>query len=102
KRKMNNTDMKGMPALPSGRDMDNMSRMDMGQNRNGDTVIFNYDMLKSLHPTNFDTNAHPVRHLTFNLTGSMWRYIWSINGKTLSEKDSIEIKKGEVLLITMN
>lgn len=78
-----------------------MSGMNMGKTPQNDSVIFNYDMLKALHPTNFDTVDHPVRHLTFNLTGSMWRYIWSINGKTLSEKDSIQVKEGEILRITM-
>lgn len=97
-------DMQGMNM----HNMDNMQGMDMSgmnmddQNNKGDSVIFNYDMLQALHPTDFDTSKHPVRHLTFNLTGSMWRYIWSINGKTLSEKDSILVKKGEVLRITMN
>lgn len=67
-----------------------------------DSIIFNYDMLQALHPTGFDTTIHPVRHLTFNLTGSMWRYIWSINGKTLSEDDSIQVKQGEILRITLN
>lgn len=92
--------------------MDNMKSMDMSDtNRNmntdngmakkGDSVIFNYDMLKALHSTNFDTSLHHVRNLTFNLTGSMWRYNWSINGKTLSERDSIQIQEGEVLRITM-
>ncbi len=43
-----------------------------------------------------------VRSLVFNLTGNMWRYIWSINGKTLSESDKIRINKGEVVRITLN
>lgn len=43
-----------------------------------------------------------VRSLVLNLTGNMWRYIWSINGKTLSESDKIKIKKGEVVRITLN
>lgn len=43
-----------------------------------------------------------VRSLVFNLTGNMWRYTWSINGKTLSESDKIKIKKGEVVQITLN
>ncbi|SFV27901.1 multicopper oxidase domain-containing protein [Thermoflavifilum thermophilum] len=67
-----------------------------------DSIIFNYDLLQALHSTAFDTLQHPVRHLTFNLTGSMWRYIWSINGKTLSEDDSIQVKQGEILRITLN
>ena len=82
-------------------DMD-MNGMKMDKNKQDDSVIFNYNMLQALHPTAFDTTKHPVRHLTFNLTGSMWRYIWSINGKTLSEKDSIQVHKGEILHITMN
>jgi len=62
---------------------------------------FNYDMLRSLRPTAFDTARHSVRELTFRLTGTMWRYNWSINGKRLSEEDSIQVHEGEVLRITM-
>ena len=80
-----------------------MKGMDMKNSRsNGETAVFNYDSLRALHSTEFDTILHPVRELTFNLTGSMWRYIWSINGKTLSEDDSIQVRKGEILRITMN
>ncbi|MEO1022298.1 MAG: multicopper oxidase domain-containing protein [Bacteroidota bacterium] len=46
--------------------------------------------------------ADSIRSLTFNLTGNMWRYIWSMNGKTLSETDKIKIRKGEVVRITLN
>ena len=91
-----------MPGMNmSGMNMDSTKDMS-GMNMNGtDSVIFNYDMLRALHPTNFDTILHPIRHLTFNLTGSMYRYIWSINGKTLSEDDSIQVKLGEILEITL-
>ncbi|MBS1520654.1 MAG: multicopper oxidase domain-containing protein [Bacteroidetes bacterium] len=82
--------------------MSSMAGMKMGKLQQDDSVIFNYNMLRALHPTAFDTTGHQVRHLTFNLTGSMWRYNWSINGKTLSEKDSILVHKGEILRITMN
>ncbi len=43
-----------------------------------------------------------LRSLTFNLTGNMWRYTWSINGKELSASAKIKIKKGEVVQITLN
>ena len=62
---------------------------------------FNYDMLRARHPTNFDTAQHSLRQLTFRLTGTMWRYNWSINGKRLSEQDSIQVHEGEILRITM-
>jgi CopA family copper-resistance protein len=91
--KMDNTGMHDMS-------MDNMNMSPDSSKK--DSVIFNYNMLHALHPTSYDTTGHMVRHLTFNLTGSMWRYIWSINGKTLSEDDSIQVKEGEILFITMN
>lgn len=81
--------------------MHDMKNMTKDTAQNSDRIVFNYDMLKALHPTAYDTTNRDVRHLTFNLTGSMQRYIWSINGKTLSEKDSIKIHKGEVLYITL-
>lgn len=105
--------MKGsMAAMP---DMGSMAGMDMSTDSASmnesmgmssmvqapqDSVL-NYDMLRALHSTAFRA-GHPLRQLTFNLTGSMWRYSWSINGKTLSEDDSIEVHQGEVLRITLN
>lgn len=62
---------------------------------------FTYDSLRALHPTSLDTSGHPVRRLTFRLTGSMWRYQWSINGKALSAADSILVHQGEILRIRM-
>src|SRR5699024_9510996 len=102
--KMRNMDMDNM-KMPSDTSrpmqMKGMKNMSM-DHRKDDMVIFNYDMLKALHPTAYDTTKHPVKHLTFNLTGSMWRYMWSINGKPLSEKDSIRVKEGQILRITLN
>lgn len=67
----------------------------------GSIVAFNYDMLRALHPTAFQSKGQPFRSLTFTLTGSMWRYDWSINGKVLSEADSIQVRSGEILRITL-
>jgi CopA family copper-resistance protein len=95
-------DMQDMHMNNDTSDMNDMPGMQMKKPEvSEDSMIFNYDMLKSLHPTQFGS-SHQVRHLTFNLTGSMWRYIWSINGKTLSQDDSIQVHQGEVLRITMN
>lgn len=62
---------------------------------------FSYDILKSPSKTKLD-HRKPVREVELNLTGNMWRYIWSMNGKTLSEVDKIKIKKGEVVRVTLN
>ncbi len=66
---------------------------------------YNYDYLKSPAKTTIPTDPNgerPVRRILLNLTGNMWRYIWSMNGVPLSEADKIKIKKGEVVRITLN
>ena len=62
---------------------------------------FNYDQLKSEAKTTL-RNLNNLKQINFDLTGNMWRYVWSINGKTLSEVDMIKIKKGEAVRITLN
>jgi FtsP/CotA-like multicopper oxidase with cupredoxin domain len=53
-----------------------------------------YDSLRSPDSTAL-SDKHPVREIRLELTGDMERYVWSINGKVLSEADMIRIKKGE-------
>ena len=66
---------------------------------------YNYNYLKSPQKTTIPTDPDaqtPVRNILLNLTGNMWRYIWSLNGVPLSEADKIKIKKGETVRITLN
>ncbi len=62
---------------------------------------YSNSILKSKKQTTIHS-GDSLRHLTFNLTGNMWRYVWSINGKTLSASDKIKINKGEVVQVTLN
>ncbi|MDA3822132.1 MAG: multicopper oxidase domain-containing protein [Bacteroidales bacterium] len=62
---------------------------------------YNYDYLKSPEKTNFSQDK-PVKEVLLNLTGNMWRYIWSMNGVPLSEAVKIKIEKGQVVRITLN
>lgn len=62
---------------------------------------YNYDYLKSPVKTSFDKDR-PRKDVILNLTGNMWRYIWSMNGVPLAEADKIKIKKGEVVRFTLN
>ena len=55
-----------------------------------------YPLLKSTAPTQLNPRW-PLREMTLRLTGDMKRYIWSFNGKTLSEESTILVKKGEIL-----
>lgn len=64
-------------------------------------VGYTISSIKAAEKNNFH-HADSIRHLTFNLTGNMWRYVWSFNGKTLSASNKIAIKKGEVVRITLN
>ncbi|MFT4831923.1 MAG: FtsP/CotA-like multicopper oxidase with cupredoxin domain [Psychroserpens sp.] len=65
-----------------------------------DFVTLNYGMLKAPYPTTLPKDA-PVRELSFELTGNMNRYVWSMDNKVLSESDKILIKKGENVRITL-
>lgn len=60
---------------------------------------FSYQELRSLKP---QTPASSLKEITLNLNGNMWRYVWSMNNKTLSESDKIQIKRGERLRITLD
>lgn len=59
-----------------------------------------YAELVSPEPTVI-AGTRPVREVVLHLTGDMERYVWSMNGKTLSEQHEIPIKKGEVVRFVM-
>ena len=98
----------GSPLIPKGEikkgkmpEMD-MKNMDHSNHSPGNTdiVTLNYAMLKSPTKTTLPKDA-PIRELTFELTGNMNRYVWSMDNKVLSETDKILIKKGEIVRITL-
>jgi CopA family copper-resistance protein len=89
------------------KEMDKMPEMDKDQmdhskhnSSNSEIVTLNYVMLKSTVKTTLSPEA-PIRELKFELTGNMNRYVWSMDNKVLSEIDKIQIKKGEIVSITM-
>jgi CopA family copper-resistance protein len=84
KKEMNMNSMEGMK-------MNDMAGMDMKMEMPGE---FNYNMLRSLHPTTLDSSLVP-REVKLALTGNMLRYVWSFDFKTLSAADKILIRKGE-------
>lgn len=60
-------------------------------------VTLNYNMLQSV--TKSTLPEVPFREFTFELTGNMNRYVWTMDNKTISETDKILIKKGENIRI---
>ncbi|MEO5978616.1 MAG: multicopper oxidase domain-containing protein [Chryseolinea sp.] len=62
---------------------------------NGDDKVLSYAMIQSDSVTSLPSDK-PWREIHLNLSGNMLRYVWSINGKTLSKLDEkVKIKKGE-------
>lgn len=59
-----------------------------------------YKRLRSPIETSLPADA-PTRTLRLHLTGDMMRYIWSINGRTLTEDTVIPITRGEVLRLEL-
>lgn len=59
-----------------------------------------YQLLRAPQSTAFAT-SHPVRTIELRMTGSMRRYIWSFDGKTLDESDAIKIAKGEIVRLVL-
>ncbi|RYZ47858.1 MAG: copper oxidase, partial [Sphingobacteriales bacterium] len=59
----------------------------------------NYGMLRAPQKTTLPNWT--TRTLYMELTGNMNRYVWSVNGKTVSETDFIKIKKGENIRIVL-
>ena len=55
-----------------------------------------YAGLKAKNRTAFDT-GRKTREIDLRLTGSMERYTWSFDNKTLTEVDKIRISKGEIV-----
>ncbi|OJW77951.1 MAG: copper oxidase [Bacteroidetes bacterium 46-16] len=65
---------------------------DMNSGPNGIKTL-NYGMLRAPQKTTLPN--WPTRTIHFELTGNMNRYVWSMDGKTVSETDVIKIRKGE-------
>lgn len=108
---MNNqqeTQMEGIKQNMDHSQMGHEQDMEMKVSKSEDQMAgmnmfseYNYDYLKAPANTVIDDNQ-PVRNILLNLTGNMWRYIWSMNGVPLSEADMIKISKGEKVRITFN
>ena len=61
---------------------------------------FGYDDLRAVKKTKFSETL-PVQIIHLNLTGNMRRYVWSMNGKVLSESDKIKINQNEVVRLIL-
>lgn len=74
-------------GMAHGRDRENAGREPVGHMKD-------YSLLAAREDTSLPHGA-PVREITLDLTGSMLRYTWSFDGRTLSQSDRILVRKGE-------
>lgn len=77
------------------------SQMDMGNMKMASSplVTLNYGMLKAHYKSSLPNN--PTRTVSFELTGNMSRYVWTMDNKTISESDRIMVNRGENLRIIL-
>ncbi len=94
---MNMGDMKMQDMKMNVRDTNHYAK----EGDQHELVTLNYGMLKSPAKTNLPKDA-PVKEISFELTGNMNRYVWSMDNKVISEADKILIKKGENVRIILH
>jgi len=70
-----------------------------GMKKEGDLVTLDYDSLESPVDTSLPADK-PTIEYTVKLSGDMRRYVWTFNGKVLSESDFFVIKKGHNVRFT--
>ncbi len=58
-----------------------------------------YEKLRALRSTVI-SDSRPLREYTFHLTGDMIRFVWTLDGKTFSEADMINVRQGEKVRFT--
>ena len=86
------------PPLPDLYRMDHMMEavLDEGGVVNVPRPAAPYPLLESPVPTTLP-KGRSVTEIPLHLTGDMERYIWSFNGKTMTEESVIPVKKGDIL-----
>lgn len=58
-----------------------------------------YEKLRALSSSEI-SDSRPLREYTFHLQGNMIRYVWTLDGKTFTEADTINVRRGEKVRFT--
>lgn len=77
-----------MPSMPGMHGMDDPERPGSP-----------YEKLRALSSTEI-SDSRPLREYTFRLRGDMIRFVWTLDGKTFSEADMINVRRGEKVRFT--
>lgn len=80
--------MKAMPPMAGMQGMDDPERPGSP-----------YEKLRALRSTVI-SDSRPLREYTFRLQGDMIRFVWTLDGKTFSEADMINVRQGDKVRFT--
>ncbi|WP_166648244.1 multicopper oxidase family protein [Hymenobacter sp. UV11] len=97
-KKMGGMQMGGMKKAPLGTFVTGAKQLQAAYPAE---TLLNYEMLKAPQPTTIPA-GRLVRTVQLYLTGNMFRYVWSINNKVLSNADKIEVKQGETVRFVLH
>ncbi len=86
--KQSSAAMKDMPPMAGMQGMDDPERPGSP-----------YEKLRALRSTVI-SDSRPLREYTFRLQGDMIRFVWTLDGKTFSEADMINVRQGEKVRFT--
>ncbi len=86
--KQSSSAMKAMPPMAGMQGMDDPERPGSP-----------YEKLRALRSTVI-SDSRPLREYTFRLRGDMIRFVWTLDGKTFSEADMINVRQGEKVRFT--
>lgn len=86
--KQSSATMKAMPPMAGMQGMDDPERPGSP-----------YEKLRALRSTVI-SDSRPLREYTFRLQGDMIRFVWTLDGKTFSEADMINVRQGEKVRFT--
>ncbi len=86
--KQSRATMKDMPPMAGMQGMDDPERPGSP-----------YEKLRALRSTAI-SDSRPLREYTFRLQGDMIRFVWTLDGKTFSEADMVNVRQGEKVRFT--
>lgn len=97
---MKGMDHSAMPMAESGATMKDMPPMAGMQGMDDpERPGSPYEKLRALRSTVI-SDSRPLREYTFRLQGDMIRFVWTLDGKTFSEADMINVRYGEKVRFT--
>ncbi|WP_185290579.1 multicopper oxidase domain-containing protein [Chryseobacterium lactis] len=92
-------EMMGVKTKEDKKEEDHSEHSGMNMKEEKTIKRLSYNILKSPEKTILPTDS--IREMKFTLEGNMNHYLWTLDNKTVTETDKIQVKKGEILRIKL-